>query len=74
MCIRDRNDPDLLVKQIANHLLAYSPNDKTFKQIKDSLLQGQPDYEWQNISDKIKEERIKSMMKFIMRLPHFQLT
>ena len=69
-----KNDPDLLVKQIANHLLAYSPNDKTFKQIKDSLLQGQPDYEWQNISDKIKEERIKSMMKFIMRLPHFQLT
>lgn len=67
------NNPTQLVTDIATHLLAYPANDKTIQLLKSALLQGQPEYEWGSISDKIKEDRIKTMLKALMRLPHFQL-
>lgn len=67
------DDPEQLSADIAQHLLAYPASQKTLKKFRDALLQGQPAYEWAGTSDQVKETRLRSLLKTVMRTPNYQL-
>lgn len=67
------DNPLQLVADIAEHLLAYPASPRLLAQLTDALLLGQPAYEWAELSDDLKETRLKGMVKFLMRSANFQL-
>jgi uncharacterized protein (DUF1800 family) len=68
------SDPEGLIGEICEHLLAYPASPRLRGQLLDALLQGQPDYEWRDASDAIRESRLRSMMRMLMRSANYQLS
>jgi hypothetical protein len=66
-------DPAGLVADIAGHLLAYPASGRLLENLLEALLQGQPDYEWRDVTGEIKEQRLRVMLKLLMHSPNYQL-
>lgn len=68
------SDPYQLALDLANYFLAVPYADTDKQALGKQLLGTTPDYEWASALDKDKELRLKDYLKFIFRLPEFQLT
>lgn len=67
------DDPEQLIREIAEHFLAYPATPRLLNQLSEALLQGQPAYEWSYQSEAFREARLKGMLKFLMRSANYQL-
>ncbi len=68
-----RGDVRTFVDEVTRHLLAYPASVKLKEELRDTLLQGTPDYEWSILPAAVREERLAGMMKYLMRSAHYQL-
>ncbi len=67
------NDPELLVRDIAEHLLAYPADAALLAALKAELV-GPADYEWSDAPAAIQESRLRAMLRRLMRSSNYQLT
>lgn len=67
------DDVRRFVDEVAEHLLAYPALVTLKEKLCDTLLQGAPDYEWSLVPELVKEQRLGSMMKYLMRSAQYQL-
>lgn len=67
------SDVRMFVDEVTGHLLAYPASMKLKEELCDTLLQGAPDYEWSIVPEPVREQRLNSMMKYLMRSAHYQL-
>lgn len=66
------DDPGALVRDIAEHLLAYPASPELLGRLKEELV-GPADYEWSDAPDPIRAARLAAMMGVLMRSSNFQL-
>ncbi len=66
------NDPGALVRDIAEHLLAYPASEAFLARLKEELV-GPADYEWSDAPDAIRTARLAAMLGLLMRSSNFQL-
>ncbi len=66
-------DPELLVADIARHMMGYPASGRLAAELRDALLQGGPTYEWAGLEDAIKERRLGAMLRTLMRSANYQL-
>ena len=66
------NNPELLLEEMLEYLLAISPSDQTIELLLEELLDGSEIYDWY-LYDSGSEQRLKTVIKHIMRLEEFQL-
>ena len=66
------NDPELLVTEMTEYLLAIQPSEQTIELLVEELLDGTEVYNWY-IYMPGAEMRIKTVIKHIMRLEEFQV-
>lgn len=66
------NNPELLVIEMADYLLAIQPSPQTIDLLIEELLDGSEVYDWY-LYNEGSEQRFKTVIKHIMRLEEFQL-
>ncbi len=65
-------DPELLVADIAEHLLAFAPTTSLTDRLLDEMTNGRP-YEWEELDDPSREAGLAKMLRYLMRSSNYQL-
>ena len=65
-------DPELLVADCVEHLLAFPPGDELRERLLTEMTSGRP-YEWEGLDDESKEVGLRRMLSLLMRSVHYQL-
>ena len=65
-------DPEKLVADIAEHLLALAPGEDLLERLLNELTSGRP-YEWEELEEVSKEAGLRRMLRFLMRSSNYQL-
>ena len=68
----DPNNPEVLVSEISEYLFAIQPSSLTIDLLVEELLDGSEIYDW-NLYDAETPQRLKDVIKHMMRLEEFQL-
>ncbi|MAJ44226.1 MAG: hypothetical protein CMF96_05705 [Candidatus Marinimicrobia bacterium] len=66
------NNPEILLEEMINYLLAIRPSQQTVDLLLEELLDGAEIYDWY-LYDPGSEQRLKTVIKHIMRLEEFQV-
>jgi uncharacterized protein (DUF1800 family) len=69
----DYDDPDVLVDEMSRNLLNTVPSTKERATLLATLLNGSPIYEWPNLNQTQRVDRIKLFLKALVQLAKFQL-
>lgn len=65
-------NPVRLVRDVAEHLLAFPPSDNLLQRLEDELVEGRA-YEWPDMTDEVRAGRVRKMLRYLMRSTNFQL-
>lgn len=83
--IENATDPNLLIKELANHLFNYEISQSHIEKLKEFLIQGLPDFEWTveystylaNPSDiglqSSVESKLRNLIGTMVQMPEFQI-
>ncbi|MEP7219312.1 MAG: DUF1800 domain-containing protein [Bacteroidota bacterium] len=66
------SDPEALVADIAEHLLAYAPSRKLLDRLLYELVADRA-YEWKDAPDEARTIRLRAMLRYLMRSTNYQL-
>ena len=66
------DDPDQLIDDIVEHLLAFPPSESLRLRLRNELV-GDRDYEWPTLDDAIRGARLQALLRYLMRSTNYQL-
>lgn len=66
------DDPEQLVADIAEHLLAFPPTDSLLDRLLSEMTNGRP-YEWDSLDTPSRETGLARMLRYLMRSSNYQL-